>query len=902
MATIPSFEAVLLEIQQSLGLESYPSKIKNKFAELGLELENHTKKLEEVLDDIFCALDMDEQARRDAAANLMEWAGFQKAVELHTWTEAADQRQVLWHLLGYSYAPGLARRVAFWNLGGAFDKGMPGGQFWFLPQMDPATNKMKFPVEQVVEWLMDLMGLPMDQAKAGLGGKTGTDIDSIERNLYNWRNGQLPQANKIGEYFHDGVKQDFRGMFDPAPDLTEEAMFNAALDFVRGKCLDAELLRAQIPMTQPGRLEAVLDGSAPDEEKQTFIQLLQVRYAKPTMRTIRQSLLVARMVQDGYLRLLKFLCPGMAPTCTDPQENKLLQLIWIFQLVYNLTIEAWRQHGPNRFEESGWFESHLPLWHKAEIFLSILPSRREKAYLDLAEKLSRRFAKLDENVPLEDLFLQELSSIQILAERNLQRLRDEVEEKGRLSKLLERVRSASPWRALQAQTSYWLVSQVALNPDVPRKTREMAIARMVELSTTANEKLGAISVELGFLLNCRRAERPEDARRRVESLLQEAMCSPAYEFYKAHLLQYQAKHHLAQNEFDQTATCFRKALEACSERNFGPLRGEIARDAFATAVANRRLVPGEHEMLYRNMLAYGMFEQSGPALEDAAVAVADYFWEELYQPYTEMEYRKPLASAQSAVFISETFPLIQNADWDGLAAWLKSHAKDFKEGRLREVRGDTVLMSWLKMRDMFASKLPHLKAMTPFSLSDEVAKLETHLDNWRIAIGRMAAAWPKLVNLPDWKGQTPLMFAADRGDEDLLRVLLDYGAELDCQDYLGRSALHAAVTGRSVPCLDALLERGADMHKVTVDGQTALHTAVRMGFIDGVRNLVVEDAGLVFRKNELGQTAEDLVNSILADWSVFQVQMAENQRRPIGSRHDYEVIAAEFKTSWAIVH
>ena len=52
------------------------------------------------------------------------------------------------------------------------------------------------------------------------------------------------------------------------------------------------------------------------------------------------------MVQDGYIRLLKTLCPGTDPPCADPQQNKLLQLFALYKLVYNLTIDAWR-HWPS---------------------------------------------------------------------------------------------------------------------------------------------------------------------------------------------------------------------------------------------------------------------------------------------------------------------------------------------------------------------------------------------------------------------------------------------------------------------------------------------------------------------------------------------------------------------------
>ena len=93
-------------------------------------------------------------------------------------------------------------------------------------------------------------------------------------------------------------------------------------------------------MTQEGVLEEVLRGQADKATQATFIHHLAEHYAKPKMHTIRQRLRVARMVQDGYIRLLKTLCPGTDPLCTDPQQNKLLRLFAMYKWVDNLTIDG----------------------------------------------------------------------------------------------------------------------------------------------------------------------------------------------------------------------------------------------------------------------------------------------------------------------------------------------------------------------------------------------------------------------------------------------------------------------------------------------------------------------------------------------------------------------------------
>jgi hypothetical protein len=78
----------------------------------------------------------------------------------------------------YSYAPALGRLVANWNLGQAFDAGMPGGEFWFLPMLDESRTRVSLPVQHVLAWLMDLVGLPMDELKKDVGGARAKRADA----------------------------------------------------------------------------------------------------------------------------------------------------------------------------------------------------------------------------------------------------------------------------------------------------------------------------------------------------------------------------------------------------------------------------------------------------------------------------------------------------------------------------------------------------------------------------------------------------------------------------------------------------------------------------------------------------------------------------------------------------
>jgi hypothetical protein len=894
MAAIPNLETLLLEIRKSLGLKNRYSTDKNDdFCDHGLSLATHRAMMVAEFDAIFEALEMDTAARWDISDNILNWVNFNQAVAQNIWTCRASPQQVLWHMSAYSYAPALGRLVANWNLGQAFDAGMPGGEFWFLPMLDESRTRVSLPVPHVLAWLMDLLGLPMDEIKKDLGGeraKRANAHDSMERSLYNWKAGKALDTKSIEKYFPDDAALHFDGVFELEAGLTDAERFGAALAFVERKGLDAAILRAQIPMTQPGRIEAILAGTAAGDEQQTFVDRLATRYARPAMRTVRQRLRVARMMQDAYERLVECLCPEVEATCPDPYRNKVLQLLELFKAVFNLTIEA-HKHGADVKEENEWFEAQIPPLDAATLFLSILPSRFDTAYQELSGFLTRRFAELEPDAPLANLVPVAEADLPRIVAYRLQQLASDAADERQVGQVLERIRRSSAWRILQSVDNYWVVSQVAQTASLSPKARSAATQRMRELASTPWHVIGAVFIDLHMAFDTEGRDRPRDLEERVESLLAEAEASPAREAYASVQLQYRAKHHLARNDFETAKKLFRDALDAGAGQQFGPSRGEIARDLLAVEVANGRLVPGNHEKPYRHMLVNGMIEGNEPSLENVAAGAAEYFWDTLYQPYPSYPSKRPMAAEQVKKIIGETMGLIERADWEGLRVWLTRNAGNFRKKQLRYVRGDSLLMIWLKMLHTFEDKLPELAAQVPAELQGEVVKMRAHVVKQRQALYLLIDNWPEQANLQDFKGQTPLMLAADRRDLPMVRVLLEAGANLNLQDYLGRTALHSAVTGASPDCVSAILARGPDFTRVsTAEGNSALHTAVRMGYPAIVS--LLKTPKLVKQTNHADLTPGQLMVDILGDLPGWRDVMRRT-RRKTGTDADDRECAAE---------
>ncbi|KAK7697499.1 hypothetical protein SLS64_013441 [Diaporthe eres] len=109
---------------------------------------------------------------------------------------------------------------------------------------------------------------------------------------------------------------------------------------------------------------------------------------------------------------------------------------------------------------------------------------------------------------------------------------------------------------------------------------------------------------------------------------------------------------------------------------------------------------------------------------------------------------------------------------------------------------------------------------------------------------------------------TALHFAAENGNEDLTRLLLEKGATILSKAGRGNTALHVAARKNNVEVAKVLLNDGADVtaesrmtfiRTANYDGDTALHAAAEEGHQDMVELLLVHGAD-IRHLNHLGRT------------------------------------------------
>ena len=113
------------------------------------------------------------------------------------------------------------------------------------------------------------------------------------------------------------------------------------------------------------------------------------------------------------------------------------------------------------------------------------------------------------------------------------------------------------------------------------------------------------------------------------------------------------------------------------------------------------------------------------------------------------------------------------------------------------------------------------------------------------------------VNAPQGDGMTALHWAAEIGSAELVRMLLESGAESELVTRNGAyTPLHLAARSGSASAVSALLEAGADPGATTSTGSaTPLHLAAAAGSEPAVAALLEHGAAVDVAESEWGQTS-----------------------------------------------
>jgi ankyrin repeat protein len=110
------------------------------------------------------------------------------------------------------------------------------------------------------------------------------------------------------------------------------------------------------------------------------------------------------------------------------------------------------------------------------------------------------------------------------------------------------------------------------------------------------------------------------------------------------------------------------------------------------------------------------------------------------------------------------------------------------------------------------------------------------------------------VNLRDYKGRTPLHWAATRGDSSAVSLLVDNGADVNVQDEEKATPLILAASSGSVRTIELLLLAKANVHLTDSRGGQALHYVSRHQKDIAPVKLLVQAGAEVNCRNIYGHT------------------------------------------------
>jgi ankyrin repeat protein len=112
------------------------------------------------------------------------------------------------------------------------------------------------------------------------------------------------------------------------------------------------------------------------------------------------------------------------------------------------------------------------------------------------------------------------------------------------------------------------------------------------------------------------------------------------------------------------------------------------------------------------------------------------------------------------------------------------------------------------------------------------------------AVKRLVAADRSLLATKDSDGSPPLNIAAQAGNLEMTKLLLDLGADVKLGDNENSNALHVGAIGANTAVIDLLLAKGIDVNSADVNGMTAVLFAGSYNKWDVVKYLASKGAKL----------------------------------------------------------
>lgn len=286
--------------------------------------------------------------KRNAAGELEDFG----EILVHDWTEFLARHEFLVSKCGSTAKPRLdvvfnwactfvvpflaVNLFDYQRNNSQLESGMPGGRFWYLPQLILPENtdskpRIKWPVNTVLEWWEDLLGSELT-AHAGMLCAPGNNPDNARRQVHAWQHEKSPPdqvtierwcklswADKYaGTFFADASLplnerwyrcRDFlkkKGFHDSARNWLEGVQGKPRETFL--KQYRGEMLEQEIPPFKQTAFAAFFDlpdpiaAGLPVED---LIERIAERYAQPTNGQLKARLIIAAAFQRAFIQMVE---------------------------------------------------------------------------------------------------------------------------------------------------------------------------------------------------------------------------------------------------------------------------------------------------------------------------------------------------------------------------------------------------------------------------------------------------------------------------------------------------------------------------------------------------------------------------------------------------------------------
>jgi len=145
-----------------------------------------------------------------------------------------------------------------------------------------------------------------------------------------------------------------------------------------------------------------------------------------------------------------------------------------------------------------------------------------------------------------------------------------------------------------------------------------------------------------------------------------------------------------------------------------------------------------------------------------------------------------------------------------------------------------------------------------------------------------------LVNAGNKDKSTPLLYAASKGNLEIVKYLLEQGASLTVKGQYDYLPIHDAVYGKHFEVLKYLVEAGSPLNEVSKVGNTPFIVAVKQDFPQGARYLLERGCDANIHDKE-GRSAFHLaIEQNLPEMVEFLVNEARNQHKYKGAINSLE--------------